>query len=55
MTITLTIEKKQKILNWCTAERSAHTLTIWELAKLIGNLVASMEAALPWITFLQAT
>ena len=28
----------------CTAARLAHTLTIRELAKLIGNLVASMEA-----------
>ena len=44
MTITLTNEKKQKILKLCTAARLAHTLTIRELAKLIGNLVASMEA-----------
>ena len=44
MTITLTIEKKQTILNLCTAARLAPTLTIRELAKLIGNLVASMEA-----------
>ena len=43
MTITLTNEKKQKILKLCTASRLAHTLTIRELAKLIGNLVASME------------
>ena len=28
----------------CTAARLAHTLTIRELAKLIGNLVAFMEA-----------
>ena len=28
----------------CTPARSAHTLTVRELAKLIGNLVASMEA-----------
>ena len=45
LTITLTIEKKQNILNLCTAARLAHTLTTTELAKLIGNLVASMEAA----------
>ena len=44
MTITLTNEKKQKILKLCTAARLAHTLTIRELAKLIANLVASMEA-----------
>ena len=44
MKITLTNEKKQKILKLCTAARLAHTLTIRELAKLIGNLVASMEA-----------
>ena len=31
----------------CTAARLAHTLTIRELTKLIGNLVASMEAV-PW-------
>ena len=43
MTITLTIGKKQKILNLCTATRPGHTLTIRELVKLIGNLVASME------------
>ena len=28
----------------CTAARLAHIFTIRELAKLIGNLVASMEA-----------
>ena len=44
MKITLTNEKKQKILKLCTAARLAHTLTINELAKLIRNLVASMEA-----------
>ena len=44
MTITLTIEKKQIILDLCTAARLAHTFTIRELTKLIGNLVASMEA-----------
>ena len=30
----------------CTAARSAHVLTIRELAKLLGNLVASMEVVL---------
>ena len=44
VTITLTNEKKQKILNLRTAARLAHTLSISELVKLIGNLVASMEA-----------
>ena len=44
MTITLTNEKKQKILKLCTAARLTHTLTIRELPKLIGNLVASMKA-----------
>ena len=43
MTITLTNEKKQRILKLCTAARLAHTFTIGELTKLIGNLVASME------------
>ena len=45
-TITLNIEKKQNVLNLCTATRSAHTLTIRELAKLIGSFLASMEAVL---------
>ena len=47
MTITLTNEKKQKKqkkLSLCAAARLAHTLTIREFAKLIGDLVASMEA-----------
>ena len=44
MTITLIIEKKQKILNLSTAARLGHILTIRELAKLIGNFVTSMEA-----------
>ena len=52
MTITLTNEKKQKILKLCTAARLAHTLTIRELAKLIGNLVASIGSCPIWKTFL---
>ena len=44
ITIRLINENKQNILNTCTAARLAHTLTIWKLTKLIGNLVASMEA-----------
>ena len=44
MAITLINEKKQKLLKLCTATRLAHTFTIRELAKLIGNLVAFMEA-----------
>ena len=44
MTVTLTNEKKQKKLKLCTAARLAHTLTIKELVKLIGNFVAPMEA-----------
>ena len=43
MTITLINEKKQKLLKLRTAARLAYTLTIRELAKFIGNLVASME------------
>ena len=42
MKTTLTIEKKKK-LNLCTAARLTLILTITELAKLVGNLVASME------------
>ena len=45
--MTITNEKKQKKLKLCTAARLANTLTIRELTKLIGNLVASMEAV-PW-------
>ena len=44
MTTKLTIEKKQRVLNLCTAARLVCTLTIRQLAKLIGNVVASMEA-----------
>ena len=49
MTKSLTFEKKQKLLDLCTAARLAQTLTITELAKsvtikVIGNLVASMES-----------
>ena len=36
--------KRNKKLKLCTAARLAQTLTIRELAKLIGTLVASMEA-----------
>ena len=42
MKLTLTNEKKQKNLKLCTAARLAHTFTMWELAKLIGNFVASI-------------
>ena len=34
----------KNFLKLCTATRLAHTLTIRKLAKLIGNLVDSMEA-----------
>ena len=46
MTKILKIKKKQKKLNFSTAARLAHTLAIRELTKLIGNLVASIEAIL---------
>ena len=55
MTIRLTNEKKRNILKLCTAAKLTHTLTIRELAKLIGNLVASMEAILYGRPFLWAT
>ena len=42
MTITLTIEIKTKKLYLCAEARSPDTIR--ELAKLIGNLVGSMEA-----------
>ena len=38
------MKRNKKNFNLCTAPRLAHTLTIKEVAKLIGNLVASMEA-----------
>ena len=44
MAIILTTEKTQKKFNLCTATKLAHTLTSKKLVKLIGNLVASMEA-----------
>ena len=31
-------------MNLCTASKLAHSLTVRQLAELIGNLVASMEA-----------
>ena len=44
MTITLTNEKKQKILNTKYGWKISSHSTIRELVKLIGNLVASMKA-----------
>ena len=44
MTVILNIEKNKKNLNLYTAAKLAYTLTISGLAKLTGNLVASMEA-----------
>ena len=48
MATTLTIEKKQDILNLCTATKFVYTLTVSELAKIIGKI--PVEAAL-WKTF----
>ena len=44
MEVELTIGKSQKFVKMCTKAKLAHTLTIRELVKLIGNLVASMES-----------
>ena len=46
LTLKLTIKNKEKVLKICYQTKLAHTLTIRELAKLIGNLVASMDVAL---------
>ena len=48
MATTLTIEKKQDILNLCTATKLVYTLTVSELAKIIGKI--RVEAVL-WKTF----
>ena len=41
MTITLTLEKKEKIWNLCQEILREDVVTIWFLSKLIGNLVAA--------------
>ena len=41
MTITLTLEKKEKILNLCQEILREDVVTIRFLSKLIGNLVAA--------------
>ena len=46
MTITLTLEKKEKILNLCQEILREDVVTIRFLSKLIGNL----EAAFPTVT-----
>ena len=44
MTITLTLEKKEKILNLCHEILKEDVVTIKFLSKLIGNLVAAFSA-----------
>ena len=44
MTITLTLEKKEKILNLCHDILKEDVVTIRFLSKLIGNLVAAFPA-----------
>ena len=44
MTITLTLEKKQKLLNICQEILREDVVTIRFLSKLIGNLVAAFPA-----------
>ena len=46
MTITLTTEKKGKIKELCEYMLQNNKLTIRDVAKLIGNLVAAFEAVL---------
>ena len=41
MTITLTLEKKEKIWNLCQEILREDVVTIWFLSKLTGNLVAA--------------
>ena len=45
--IEIIVEKKQKNLKMCTGAKLAHTFPIKELDKLVGNLIASIEAV-PW-------
>ena len=44
MTITLTLEKKEKILNFCHEILKEDVVTIRFLSKIIGNLVAAFPA-----------
>ena len=44
MTITVTSEKKQKIKDLCSETLSSNKLSIRDVPKLIGNLVATFEA-----------
>ena len=44
MLITLTLEKKEKILNLCHEILKEDVVTIKFLSKLIGNLVAAFSA-----------
>ena len=44
MPITLTLEKKEKKLNFCQEIFSEDVVTIRFLSKLIGNLVAAFPA-----------
>ena len=43
MTIKQIIEKKQKLLKMCTKTKLAHTFTLRELVKFIGNVVVFIE------------
>ena len=44
MTITLTLKKKEKILNLCNEILKEDVVTIRFLSKLTGNLVAAFPA-----------
>ena len=44
MTITLTLEKKEKILNLCREILRENLVTMIFLSKLIGNFVAAFPA-----------
>ena len=44
MTITVTSNNKQKIKDLCLETLSSNKLSIIDVAKLVGNLVATFEA-----------
>ena len=47
MTITVTSDKKQKIKDLCIETLRHYSLSIRDVAKLIGNLIARFEAVSP--------
>ena len=55
MTVRLTMEKKQKIKNPCTALQERSKYIIREVANVIGLLVSSFSCCYAWAIVLQTT